>query len=438
MSPPTNTCSGFCPDISLHNIMLGMMWIILLILHTCTLARFQSKEPKKKCNLLKNVQPYDTCYERNSACVAEDNFLMSSLEAMNLETCKKHCSELDECKYISFFGPNSFPFSNHCMLFKDCQRLHSCIDCQTLDKNCFDSCGKSIQGRIADNALDVMTKVENEAQCNINCQNNADCHFYTYYRGRDCNFPQVCILQRRLLEPIKKCEHCRTGRRDCQKPSTCHFMVGNSSSPVTAFKFTDTSSPIDLTLDLETLFSGCKLNIVAVGGGANFTTPYNFGGGGSGYVATASFEVEFSSYQVIVGGIQMPSIVKTSSEKEVLIAKSGSAFSNDGYSGGGSKNGNGGSNGEDGKNFGGKGSHFDLSSITELKTFHLSAGAGGLKTTPNEKIGIGAYGGGGGGVLVDGEGPQSSKYAGQGYGGGNSQYKGDAGSGVVLVEISKP
>ena len=45
-------------------------------------------------------------------------------------------------------------------------------------------------------------------------------------------------------------------------------------------------------------------------------------------------------------------------------------------------------------------------------------------------------GGGGGGVLVDGEGPASSVYNGQGYGGGGCAYGGATHQGVILLEIS--
>ena len=43
-------------------------------------------------------------------------------------------------------------------------------------------------------------------------------------------------------------------------------------------------------------------------------------------------------------------------------------------------------------------------------------------------------GGGGGGVLVDGSGPQQTEYDGQGYGGGKG-YSGHPRPGLVLLEI---
>ena len=47
-------------------------------------------------------------------------------------------------------------------------------------------------------------------------------------------------------------------------------------------------------------------------------------------------------------------------------------------------------------------------------------------------------GGGGGGLLVDGAGPQASKYQGQGYGGGANGYYTDPDGlpGLILIEVN--
>ena len=58
--------------------------------------------------------------------------------------------------------------------------------------------------------------------------------------------------------------------------------------------------------------------------------------------------------------------------------------------------------------------------------FSLTPGLGGQKNAH--------YGGGGGGVMVNGEGPQYSGHDGQGYGGGGA-HLGTPGSGLVLLEI---
>ena len=386
----------------------------------------------------------DTCQEENQACVAQDNLIRYVAEVEDVELCKQLCNDTEECDVISYFGPRSFPFRNYCMLFKNCPYLHPCSDCQSMHKRCFGSCSKDVEGAIVNNALEIIPDVGDEPYCLWSCQRNTECKFYTYYKASDLNYPKLCVLQNDMEVPIQKCDQCRTGILDCQNATNCQFFVGDSTNPLTAYKFTETT-PVDLKIPIGALLANCKLNVVAVGGGANCTKPYNMmEGGGSGYVAAASVKVKFSSYQVIVGNVQQPSIIRSSTGATVIVAKPGD--DQRGYSGGGNgghaieRYGNGGQDGGDGEGFGGKGSGLDLSSITQLKTFHLSPGAGGQKHFEKGRSSYDGkyYGGGGGGVLVDGEGPQSSRFAGQGYGGGDSQWSGEAGPGVVLVEISDP
>ena len=395
-------------------------------------------------------RPMDACRKENQACVAQDiNLLRSVAEVEDVQLCKQLCADAEGCNVISYFGPTSFPFRNYCMLFKSCQDLHSCSDCQTMLKGCFGSCSKDVAGAIVNNSLEVITDVKDEPECLGKCKTNTECKFYTYYHASDRNYPKLCILQNGMEQPIQKCDQCKTGVPDCRNNLACQFFVGDNPNPVTAYKFTELT-PVEVVFPISALLANCKLSIVAVGGGANYTDQHDEeGGGGSGYVAAASVEVQFSSYQVIVGNVQQPSKVKTSTGTTVIKAKPGDGQR--GYSAGGrggsrdESSSNGGHDGGDGKAsyYGGRGSGLDISSITQLETFHLTPGAGGQKHAERGQrnyrdYDYKYYGGGGGGVLVDGEGPQSSRFAGQGYGGGNSQWSGDAGPGVVLIEISDP
>merc|ERR1712181_188601 len=98
-----------------------------------------------------------------------------------------------------------------------------------------------------------------------------------------------------------------------------------------------------------------------------------------------------------------------------------------GYNGGDGEGGN-----------GGAGSGLNLSSI-RLEQFTLSPGDGGKK----HQQGNFHCGGGGGGIMVDGVGPQDKDWVGQGYGGGQGGYNresetpGSPRPGVVLLEIKK-
>ena len=136
------------------------------------------------------------------------------------------------------------------------------------------------------------------------------------------------------------------------------------------------------------------------------------------------------------------SSLETSEGQTIITAQPGqdghSYEGGAGYSGGGAgplssdySGGHGGQDGGDGQDSsagyqaGGTGSGLDISAI-RLTSFSLTPGRGGMAA--------GVYGGGGGGVLVGGCGPQASEYDGQGYGGGGGRY-GDSEPGLVLLEI---
>ena len=198
----------------------------------------------------------------------------------------------------------------------------------------------------------------------------------------------------------------------------------------------------DMEVRLEAREKDCfvDLNVVAIGSGGLGRTA----GGGSGYVETGTVRLSINNptIQVTVGNSTLlsgnPSKVSVGGEV-VLKAKPGkttdTTVGGDGYSGGGGYGtGHGGSDGGDGEvgddedSEAGKGSGLDVSRIA-MKSFTLSPGEGG--------IGESFYGGGGGGVLVNGVKPESEACGGQGYGGGGG-YNGfvnAVSAGCVLIEL---
>ena len=107
----------------------------------------------------------------------------------------------------------------------------------------------------------------------------------------------------------------------------------------------------------------------------------------------------------------------------------GRRSSEDGYSGGGSRDGDGGEGGGDandhGSHKGGHGSGLDIGSVNMTK-FTLSPGKAGSSNA--------GWGGGGGGIIVNGEKPSETTYQGEGFGGGLG-YNYGALPGCVLIEV---
>ena len=191
--------------------------------------------------------------------------------------------------------------------------------------------------------------------------------------------------------------------------------------------------------------SPCKLTFLAVGGGGNENG--GDGGAGSGYLKYLSINVD-SETEIIanVGDEREAStvaIVKGHGRSRVTThykAKSGQDAQGDsggrGYSGGGARGSyTGGENGNKGEgSTGGKGTGEDISAYI-FSSWSLQPGPGGKALVEGA---CHFCGGGGGGVLIDGYGPDGTEWQGSGYGGGGSGFSGVASGlpGVILIEVS--
>ena len=209
--------------------------------------------------------------------------------------------------------------------------------------------------------------------------------------------------------------------------------------------FTDTA-PATIELLADSL---CAARLFMVGGGGE-SGGYDFAGGsgaGSGYLKYSSVPLtETTTVQIQVGDHGEASTVTidgvTLKAAPGADGSSSSSYGGYGFSGGagGFCNCQGGSNGGDGEGeLGGQGTGEQLSSFP-MDSFILTPGVGGQYFD----YGDGDYrvGGGGGGVLINGNGPEEwDIHQGQGYGGGGS-YKDSQGNtemiglrGVILLQM---
>lgn len=168
-------------------------------------------------------------------------------------------------------------------------------------------------------------------------------------------------------------------------------------------------------------------------------------GGGSGYLQYQRIWLStgISSLHAVAGACCFPAQPSTVTYNGTsIVANPGQRGEYDngggaGYSGGAEGNAgfgayNGGSGGSDGGGSGGgSGTHEDISDYI-FTTWNLTPGDGGSAQSYSGSW----YGGGGGGVMVDGSGPETDRYNGQGYGGGGNGWYADGLPGLVLLEIS--
>ena len=386
-----------------------------------------------------------SCSSANVACDAHDDNVLDNFGGVTkIEECRQMCYDIDDCRFITFYGIDSFPFKETCFLLRSCDETHSCSGCVSETESCYQLCGSNVVGVIDNNNLETYFDVETEGECKEYCRATSNCSFYTYFFEEDPN-SQMCILLSHLMEPMQPCDTCVTGPLDCQQSEYCSLEFDGDSYKF--LMFTETGVDINITVSSS---SFCQLRFLAVGGGGHYT---GLGAGaGSGYIQYQSKTLSSGTViSLTVGDEEQPSVVRINGE--TIEAEPGhyptSNDGADGYSGGGASGStaggcNGGSNGGDGEgdcynHNGGRGTGEDITTY-RLDNFVLSPGAGGKY----DKSEDGYYsGGGGGGVLVNGEGPQrDSDNQGEGYGGGANCHRNSDGDlmydglpGVILLEV---
>ena len=121
-----------CPVSSQYTLtMLG-----LLLLLTCHLAWARAR-----------LLPPGTCEVEGQACdIGQDNLLSALPGVESLQQCEAICIDNFDCEFITYFGSDSFPLRNYCMLFNDCTALADCQDCTTAVELCFEQCGQTVEG----------------------------------------------------------------------------------------------------------------------------------------------------------------------------------------------------------------------------------------------------------------------------------------------------
>ena len=236
-------------------------------------------------------------------------------------------------------------------------------------------CQAPVKGVVADNQLDIIVDVSEEA-CEAECKSLTGCNHFTYHYENSSLFQETCFLLTELREPITYCQDrsCISRSKNCDliPQSLCGYLVDGILHP-NGIVITE-SKDVDLIL-----IGSCGTPLaVAVGGGGTTETD---AGSGSGYVEFVELSVNgpYRQFSATVGSAQEESQLTDAADGSVLLTASpggdgGGYDGAAGYSGGGgscylspSDCGDGGTDGADGGGSGlyggGQGSGFDISTI---------------------------------------------------------------------------
>ena len=316
-----------------------------------------------------------------------DNVVSITEDVASVEECRLICQESVNCTSITSYGPHDFPFRDTCVAVSACPSLTDCLDCTSEDTTCA-TCSLALQGTLNHNLVDFLPDLVDESRCREACLADSACTFYTFHLPADPAYPGGCFLLSGLQGPIRDCQHCRTGARNCSDPAGCLLASNDGNISSSGLLITDTHGLTNPRTVQLLPFGTCpaQVTVLAVGGGGSGNS-YG-GGGGSGQVEFVSLESsKVGKLQVEVGRggarsyvYNVYDVIEQNNKLVVEAAAGGNApdggSGGSGYCGGGgsgsSGGGEGGRDGGDGADGrgtqgpyypGGKGSGTDVSKV---------------------------------------------------------------------------
>ena len=179
---------------------------LLLVLFSLLLATVSGESPV-------------TCSSSDVACNTEQENILDGIGGVaTIEECRQLCYDNEDCQFLTYYGLDSFPFQEVCYLLSSCEETHSCTECVSETKSCFQVCGSHVVGVIDDNLLESYFGVETEVECKEHCRTTSNCSHYTYFLEEDPN-SQLCVVLSYLIEPLQPCNTCLTGPLECEDSS---------------------------------------------------------------------------------------------------------------------------------------------------------------------------------------------------------------------------
>ena len=140
--------------------------------------------------------PTNTCVAYEKSCKLEHNNLIGFYTNIShVDECDLLCAGEYNCRFSSYFGPNSHPIINSCVLLNNCPLLEECNNCYTHEKNCFNACDAPIQGGLSgNNILNVQEEILKKNDCQRLCDNSESCRFYTYFGEKSTIFSRLVYI----------------------------------------------------------------------------------------------------------------------------------------------------------------------------------------------------------------------------------------------------
>ena len=342
------------------------------------------------------------CFTEDKACQLDSSNLLGSFaNTASISECKVICEDTSACEYFTYYDDESVPsYYQKCYLFSGCDTM---IEFPKAYTGVNGPCTCSLDVEPQDGEMIKELYAETEMDCKDACLQEIGCDFYTFLESAlDCK-----LLKGVLSYDTSSIEGFHTGPGRCtSEDGICTFALLDNNSHVMLLESVD-------SLVVRSGMLDCKANVSMVLVGHGGLSGGWTSAGGSGFVNHTFANVVPSTalniyFDATFGGGQVAVYANGNRFHGELILEAqggegGQSKGGDGYSGGGyGYVMDGGTDGGDGhcdSNYPescGKGQQIDIRKLSSPR-YMLTPGPGGITNGAN-------VAGGGGGVLVNGEG----------------------------------
>ena len=243
--------------------------------------------------------PIDCFIDQEECEIGTDNLIHTFLGIASAEECKLRCEDeigggVHICTAFTYFGSNSHPIPDGCLLFSSCRERRPCQNCTTGSSQTECKCSIAYAGDVTpDNFVNLVEGVPDEFACKKRCITESVCDLSTYYDSQDPVQPETCFLltSSGLQDAVQPCKNCFAGPDQCKVNQTCQAAVVTNGT-ATNVVFAEENSAVTLVANEKDCF--VDLDVVAIGGGGNYASSTG-AGGGSGYVEAAVIRLSINS-----------------------------------------------------------------------------------------------------------------------------------------------
>ena len=154
-----------------------------------------------------------SCLKPNRSWLSVD--ILETVQAVpDPYQCQAICVDTEGCAAFTWTTADNQKLELHCFLFGSIANQTSFDECVSGPPSCTCSTEVACHGD-AGNIVDEVAAVETEAECQMSCQENMACMFYTWSNG--ATFPPYYCVLLSSCQDTTPCQGCYSGPQECSQ-----------------------------------------------------------------------------------------------------------------------------------------------------------------------------------------------------------------------------